>query len=384
VSDRFSIIPDIDFAVKNASEIEQAVITGFEAAWLAAEGTHLTLYPADPRRLFLLTIADLIVAQRVAIDFAAKQNLLKYARGNFLDNIAALYGERGRRLQPTYARTTLRFSILLTLAFDVLIPIDTRAAAGSLVFSTTEPTTLRAGTNYADAPAVCLTQGRIGNGIIIGQVNTLINWALPFAAQVVNTTNTEGGSELEDDEHYRERIWEAPESFSTCGPTEAYHFWAMSASPDLLDVLVYSDPSIAGEVWLYPLMRGGELPTQSILDAVYEACNDRKRRPLTDEVHVALPVARHFGLELMYWILFRDQVKAGAIRDNIQRAVEEWILWTRSMVGRDIIPDELIRRIIEAGAKRCQIITPPFTVVEYNELAICDYTVIDWGGFENP
>src|SRR5215831_3029695 len=98
MADPFTNVPDIDFAVKDPAEIERAVITGFETAWLAAEGSRLTLYPADPRRLFLLTIADLIVAQRVVIDFAAKQNLLKYSRNGYLDNLGALYGARGSRL----------------------------------------------------------------------------------------------------------------------------------------------------------------------------------------------------------------------------------------------------------------------------------------------
>jgi phage-related baseplate assembly protein len=385
MSDPFANTPDVNFAVKDPTEIENSVITGFETAWYLAEGTSLKLYPGDPRRLFLLTIADLIVAQRVAIDFAAKQNLLKYARGDYLKQIAALYGERGNQLTPTSATTTLEFAVTAPMAFDNIIPQWTQAAAGPVVFQTDYPVTLRATELTVTAPATCATPGQAGNGLIPGQINQLVNWALPFAASVKNTTESTGGSDEETDDHYRNRIWELPESFSTCGPVGAYHSWAMTASPDLLDVTVYSDPSIAGQVWLYPLMKGGQLPSQQILDAVLAACNPDKKRPLTDQVKAFSPVPSLYKLDMTYWILESQQVQAGTIQTNVMQAVDDWILWQRSLVGRDLNPDELIKGVIEAGAKRCDIRDPKFTVLNYDQLAICsDPDIkIDFGGFES-
>lgn len=37
--------------------------------------TGRTLYPADPTRLFILWIADIIIQERVIIDESAKQNV---------------------------------------------------------------------------------------------------------------------------------------------------------------------------------------------------------------------------------------------------------------------------------------------------------------------
>lgn len=387
MSSPFDVLPPIDFAVKSATEIETAVITGFETAWFAAEGTRLTLYPADPRRLFLLTIADLIVAQRVCIDFSAKMNLLGYSRNGYLDNLGALYGDRGKRLQASPAVTTLRFTLTAALAFNVSIPIDTRAGTGGgtgqIVFATTAPVTLGIGQTSVDAPARCLTPGVIANGILAGQVNTLINWALPFAATVANTTTTHDGFDLEGDDSYRARLYEAPESFSTAGPRLAYHFWAMTV-PGLQDCLVYSHPDIAGEVHLYPLMKGGQLPSQEVLDAVYAACNDERRRPLTDQVFVHAPTVHPFTVELTYWLWEWDQTIAADITAKVHQAVADWIAWERSAVGRDIIPSRLVQMIHDAGVKRVEVISPPYVRVDYNEVAMTSVDpIIHFGGFEN-
>jgi hypothetical protein len=59
-------------------------------------------------------------------------------------------------------------------------------------------------------------------------------------------------------------------------------------------------------------------------------------------------------------------------------------------VGRDINGDELIKRCVEAGAKRVVINSPApdFQVMAYNQLATIDTTVpnnplITFGGYED-
>ena len=62
----------------------------------------------------------------------------------------------------------------------------------------------------------------------------------------------------EDDETYRQRAALAPESWSTAGPVGAYVWWALSASPDVLDVAVYSEDEgvcLAPEVRVVLLQR---------------------------------------------------------------------------------------------------------------------------------
>jgi hypothetical protein len=73
----------------------------------------------------------------------------------------------------------------------------------------------------------------------------------------------------------------------------------------------------------------------------------------------------------------------------VQAAVDAWILWERSFVSRDINGDELRKRMLEAGAKRVQIVSPSpdFQVMNYNQLAVHDPAVapiVDYQGTEPP
>jgi hypothetical protein len=224
--------------------------------------------------------------------------------------------------------------------------------------------------------AVANETGVIGNGFLPGQINSIINWNQQFGLTVGNTTETAGGSDKETDEQYRYRIWLAIESYSTCGPRAAYEFWALSAHPDIVQCVVHSAPEIAGEVHLYPLMRGGQLPTSDILDLVLATCSADTRRPVTDYVFAHAPVVFNYTVNITYYVLSINEVVLSAIDKGVRQAVDDWILWQRSYVGRDINADELIKRCVQAGAKRIEITqpSPMFQVLAYNQLAVCDTT----------
>ena len=91
-------LPEISFVETDTGNIESAIITTYEA--LAGR----TLAQGDPIRLFLLSVAAIIVQQRVLIDYSAKMNLLAYAEGDYLDHIGNLVGVT--RLPSAAAITT--------------------------------------------------------------------------------------------------------------------------------------------------------------------------------------------------------------------------------------------------------------------------------------
>jgi phage-related baseplate assembly protein len=367
------LVPAIDFAEKDPAVIITEVIADYEAAFLALTNIAKSLAPGDPVRLFLLVVCQWLSHQRTLIDFTGKSNLLKYAQGDYLDNLGALYGARGLRLQAQPALTTLRFTLAATLAFEVTIPQGTFVqAANGVVFETTEDGIIPAFQTVGDVSAQAVLEGVIGNGFAPGQINSVINWNQSFAISVANTTLSSGGSDVEDDDHYRYRIWLAIESFSTCGPRFAYEFWALSAHPDIIQCVVYSAPEIAGEVWLYPLMTGGVLPTPDIMALVYGSCNADERRPVTDYVTVKVATEVPFTLNVDYYILQSNSVLLDSIQTAVDQAVADWILWQRSAISRDLICDELTKRMLEAGAKRIVIHspTPTFQVMDYYQLVV--------------
>jgi phage-related baseplate assembly protein len=388
------LVPQIDFAVKDPAIIINEVILDYQAAFLALTNIAKTLAPGDPVRLFLLVVCHWLSHQRTLIDFTGKMNLLKYAHDDYLDNLAALHGDRALRLPASPAQCTLQFTLTAALAFDVTIPAGTQCQApNSILFQTTADGFIKAGDTQVDVRAQCMTAGLLGNGFTAGQISYIVNWNQPFALTVANIDTTNGGADKETDDQYRYRVWLAIESYSTCGPHDAYEFWALSADPSIIQAMIYSAPEIAGEVWIYPLCRVGgviTLPSQEILDLVYASCNDKKRRPLTDFVSVFAPVTVPYVLDFDYYVLTEEQVLLSTIQANVQQAVNDYVDWQQSYISRDLNCDELIKRVIEAGAKRVVINSPSpsFQAMAYNQLAVLDTTVtpnprINFAGLED-
>ena len=112
--------PDISFVETDTEAIVNALIQSYE------KFTGRTLYPADPARLFILWVADIIVQERVNIDFSAKQNVPRYAEGEYLDSLAELFKDT-YRLEPEKAKTTLRYTLSIKLDTATVIPAGTRA-----------------------------------------------------------------------------------------------------------------------------------------------------------------------------------------------------------------------------------------------------------------
>lgn len=367
-------LPNINFAQKDSKLIETELINYFE------QNLNRTLYPADPMRLLLLCFVKYISLQRDNIDFSAKQNLLKYSTDGFIENIGALVGVN--RLKSTYAVTTLKFCLSMEQQNTVIIPKGTRATTedGNLYFATLEDVEIKAGKLEIETKAQCTTIGAIGNNYYPNQINRLVD-RFGYLCNVCNTTLSAGGTDLEELENFRERIRIAPESFSTAGPDGAYIYWTKTASQLISDVSVVSPNP--GDVEIIPLLENGELPTQDILDKVYETCNDRTRRPLTDRVIVRKPEITEYDINLKYYINRSNASIGLSIQDNINKAVSEYILWQKSKLGRDLNPSELTRQLVNAGAKRVEIISPKFTKLRYFQVAISKTITITYGGIED-
>jgi phage-related baseplate assembly protein len=261
------------------------------------------------------------------------------------------------------------------------------------VFQTLADATIPSITTFVDVAAAAMTTGIAGNGLLPGQVTALINWNQTWPVTVQNIDETSGGVDTETDDQYRYRIWLAIESFSTCGPHDAYEFWALSADPSIIQAVVYSAPDIAGEVWIYPLVKdAGGIPqpaSTEICDKVLAICSAKDKRPVTDYVSVFPPTEFIYTLNVKWWLEEGQDVLLATIQTNVQAAVDAWILWERSFVSRDINGDELRKRMLEAGAKRVQIVSPSpdFQVMNYNQLAVHDPAVapiVDYQGTEPP
>ena len=376
ISELFPYLQDITFAEKSPDAIETAIFKTYE------DITERSLARGDPVRLFLETIALIIIQQRAVIDYAAKMNLLAYASGSYLDHIGALLGVT--RLEASSAYTTLQFNLSEAQSVNILIPAGTRATPdGKILFATLEAATIEAGETTINIMAECTTAGEIGNGFIAGQIKRLVD-PFPYEMAVENITTSYGGGDVENDENFRERIQIAPESFSVAGARGAYEYYARSAHQDIVDVAVIGPPDLdPGYVEIYPLMQDGELPSSEILELVYETCNADDVRPLTDYVSVLAPKLVNFDLSVKYYIDRANATQSSELQQAIEEAVNSWLVWQRSKLGRDLNPSELNHRMVAAGAKRTEIISPVFTVLKAYELAVVNSASVTFGGLED-
>jgi phage-related baseplate assembly protein len=58
-------------------------------------------------------------------------------------------------------------------------------------------------------------------------------------------------------------------------------------------------------------------------------------------------------------------------------------MWQKTKIGRDINPDELVKLVKEAGAKRVVVTSPVFTTIASGEVAKLTSQTVTYGGLEN-
>lgn len=366
-------LPEIVFVDADAKSVESTIISEYETI------TGRTLAKGDPIRLFLLTIANVIILLLNKINETGKQNLLRYASGANLDHIGALVG--AERIPASAATTTIEVTLSAKLGTTTVIPKGTRFTAGDNVFFGLDETMLiLSGDLTGTGRATCLDSGDIGNGYIPGQIKILVD-PVPYVASVENTTLSEGGSEEQSDDSFREVIHEAPESFSVAGPDGAYKYHAKRASANISDVYVWSPEP--GVVEVRPLLNGGIIPGEEILNKVLAVLDDKRIRPLTDKVTVQAPEQEEYVVKLSYYIDSEDAAYASAIQQAVNNAVDEYIDWQKAVLGRDINPSELIARVMAAGAKRVVVESPAFTVIANCNVAVCTECIVNLGGIED-
>ncbi|MFC4102902.1 baseplate assembly protein [Paenibacillus xanthanilyticus] len=370
-------LPEIDVLSGDVQVTLNNFISVYEAL------TESKLYPGNPVRLLFNTVAAIIVQQRELIDLMRKSNLLRYASGAALDHIGAFSGTT--RLPAEFARTSIRFSLSAGRQVPVTIPAGTRISTESdpkRYFETTIAANAPVGALNIDVPAAALEPGAQNNGLLAGQINQIVD-PVAYVASASNTTISSGGANIEDDDSYRLRIQEAPEAFSVAGPEGAYKFWAKTANSSIVDVAVHSPtPS---DIVLVPLLIAGGIPGQSVLDQVTAICSDKRVRPLTDRVSAAAPTVVNYTIAFTYWIDRDREVEIAAIQTAVAQAVQDYINWQRSKLGRNINRSELIRRLVQAGASRVDVTNPPQNgLVGTTQVAIVSGTpAVTYGGLDD-
>ena len=372
-------LPDVSFIGDvTLKDIEDSLVRDYEEKYFETTGEKIILARADPVTLLLYACAVQFYQGYKYIDKAGKMDLLKYAYGPYLDHIASMKGITREQAKP--ARVMVRFTLSEVRPNTIEIPQGTQVTDGSMYFETEQYAEIKPGSGYIDVECVCLVSGSDGNDLQPGEINTLVN-PIPYVASVSNIEETAGGVDIEDDDSMKERVYIAPSSYSVAGPEDAYRYWVKTFNSGISDVLVQSDNPV--DVIVEFIMSDGELPTTGLIQGLQLYLQNKQIRPLTDKVTVKAPDTVDYKLDVRYYINTSDLKRADTIKANVTAAVDQYIVWQRSKIGRDINPSQLIQMMVSAGAKRVEVKLPVFQVVGAANVAKLVSQTVTYGGIED-
>ncbi len=382
---------DLVFAEKDGD-----VILG-EVLALYKTNTGIDLKPADPRRLHMQQIILLLVQARALIDFAGKQNLLRYVSSLFIGALAELLGETANTAQPS--RVTMRY--VIASGTTVTVAAGKRVTNGAFIWAALADTTNTQLTDtYVDVLCECTTSGSASNGYAAGQIGTLVD-SVVGSTGALNIDSSAGGTDAETTEAFRTRLRSVPIARAVAGPRLAYQELALAASAAVVGAVAVGEQDAAdmdgsppgtSEVFILIIEgtrdQAGTItsaipdPSVGVLTTVRAALTADDVRPLADKVTVKAPSFVDFDVTATYYIAQSRSKFVSEIQADVTLAFEAYETW-QVAIGRDINPTELSGRLWQAGAKRVVVTSPTLATIKKDQCSRIRYETLTYGGLED-
>lgn len=373
--------PDYQFVNTDTETLVTDLITAYEKL------TKTTVRPASPEKLFIQWVAAIILQERVMNNYTGNQNIPSRAEGAALDGLGELFYEQARPAAQA-AVCTVRFHISEALETAILIPSGSRVTDNNrdLVWETFSDVYVPIGATYVDAQVRCQTEGVVGNGYALGQINTMVD-LYDYHSACENITISDGGSDAATDEEYYELMRQSMDGYSCAGSMGGYEYFAKRVSTEIADVRANSPTPC--HVNIYAIMQDGSLASEEIKTAIAAACSAEYVRPMCDLVSVADPEAVSFDVDFTYYIQSDADLSATEIEEKVAAAVQKYIDWQTVKFGRDILPDRLRDYLSECGIKRVVLNSPVYTALRNGkdgtvpQVAKVGTVTINSGGYED-
>lgn len=347
----------------------------FRSSYRAIANPNLTA--GSPECDFIDFISYVFIIIIGLINYTSKQNFVNYADLPALKELGEMFKVPYQYAQV--AQTTMRYSLSTALEYAYLIPKGSKVVISEIYFETDKDNYISPGELSIDVTSKCTQAGVIGNGYLPGEINTQVN-PLPYIS-VVNTTESDGGAEDESIENYRARVKNGMSGYSVAGPSDAYRYFTTQAYASVTDSYVTTVPG-TGVVEIYPLVNG-EVPTTEEIKKIQEYFDENSSiKPLTDKPEIKKPLGIDYDINVKYWI-DEGVTNIPDLQTKIINSVEDYKLWQKGKLKRDITPDKLIMHMMNAGAKRVEVISPIFKDIAENEVAVDKSTTVLFIGVES-
>lgn len=315
--------------------------------------------PADVEMLLINGLSYRELLLRTQLNEAARQNLVSFSRGAALEYLGELVGVN--RLPASSALCSIEFALVAGHT-GVVIPAGLRVQStdGKIIFQTIEEKVCAIGTLTATLQAEATEPGTIGNDYAINKINIILD-PQAYITTAQNIDITKGGANEETDDELRERIKLAPATFSVAGPNDAYKFFAKSAHASIVDVAVKGHTPNPGDVSIYPLLEGGEMPTVEILEAVQSILSADKVRPLTDTVYTLAPTVEDYAIEVNLTLL-TTAVQAST-KTAVEKILDAYKEARKNRLGLDVVKNKLVQLCMIEGVYNAEVVSPLANIV---------------------
>ena len=353
-----------------SAELEKAIEAYEEAA-------DDVLFAGDERRLMINSMMYMVTSLMEEINYRANNNLVATCDEETLELFALQ--RNVQRIEARKASMKMLFSTDEAILEDIEIPAGTRVTSdGVLFFKTIEKKAIKAGDISVEVIVEATEGGAQYNELSVGKANILVD-TIPYITEVRNITQSDGGSDRESTEAFRERVLNAPKGYATTGSDMAYIQKTKEVDSSIVDVVVdYIEESEVCMV--YVLCENGALPDEVMLQKIIMHIGSKEIKALSDKLEVLTAVEKKYDISCSYKISAKDEEKESEIKKAVEIAIEKYKEDTMCSMGIAINPEILKKYMYNAGAASVEVTEPTYMSIEKYEVAKCNSMQITYGG----
>ncbi len=149
-------------------------------------------------------------------------------------------------------------------------------------------------------------------------------------------------------------------------------FLGDKASAETVDITI--DREMAGKVLIVPILKGGVIPDEDILNKISEICSAEDVRPMTDLVEVRAPEQVTYDIEIVYYTSSSEESDCVNTIEGTRGALDQFKDWQGTKMGRDINPDKLRSLCLApsagTGCNRIEVVAPSYKTVGRAQIAV--------------
>ncbi|MDE7175752.1 MAG: baseplate J/gp47 family protein [Helicobacter sp.] len=287
---------------------------------------------------------ELTLLEQRRVD-SIKALLLKYAQGEDLDNLCALYDTK--RLDGAYPYAYYTFSLSATSKQDLILPkgLELGDESGEHRAYLQDSLLIRAG----ELSAVGIVEYFKKQPDAQIKCENLLT-PLTFSLKVEAQGNFANGGAVESDTAFKNRSLLSLHSHTTAGSAKAYAFHAKSADSRIDDVGVITEKTKPGIVDVYLQSQGGV--DTLMIERVQNALSGDSVRPLTDQVFVYAVAENPLTIVADIFLFdLKESAKIAATYDSIFKE-------RKFRIGEDLPLSEIIRDLHQAGVYKVELKEP--------------------------